>query len=108
MPVSDFIISFLRVITRGANGEAYNVGDDREEISMGELAERIRAVTKAPGRVVVQPSPDPDYLLDNPQRRCPDLRKLRTLGGSMPSTTLDEGLARYARWLAAQEFPPAS
>ena len=25
-----------------------------------------------------------DYLTDNPQRRCPDLTKLRALGGSMP------------------------
>jgi hypothetical protein len=55
---------------------AYNVGDDREEISMRELADRIRAVTKAPGHVV-RASTDPDYLTDNPQRRCPDLTKLR-------------------------------
>jgi nucleoside-diphosphate-sugar epimerase len=101
--VTDCIVSLLRVITRGADGEAYNVGDDREELSMRELAERIRAVTHARGRVVVRPSTDPDYLTDNPQRRCPDLTKLRRLGGSPPCVTLDEGLARYARWLAARE-----
>jgi dTDP-glucose 4,6-dehydratase/UDP-glucuronate decarboxylase len=66
---------------------------------MRELADRIRAVTKAAGRVVLRPSTDPDYLTDNPQRRCPDLTKLRALGGSMPCVPLEEGLARYARWL---------
>lgn len=101
--VTDFIVSLLRVITRGADGEAYNVGDDRAEISMRELADRIRAVTQAPGRVVVRASTDPDYLTDNPQRRCPDLTKLRALGGSMPCVPLEEGLARYVRWLAAEE-----
>ena len=101
--VTDFIVSLLRVIARGVDGEAYNVGDDREEISMRELADRIRAVTKAPGRVVVRASTDPDYLTDNPQRRCPDLTKLRALGGSMPCVSLEEGLARYVRWLAAED-----
>jgi dTDP-glucose 4,6-dehydratase/UDP-glucuronate decarboxylase len=101
--VTDFIVSLLRVITRGVDGEAYNVGDDRDEISVRELAEGIRAVVKAPGRVVVRPSADPDYLTDNPQRRCPDLAKLRALGGSMPCVALEDGLGRYARWLAAQD-----
>jgi len=101
--VADFIVSLLRVITRGVDGEAYNVGDDREEISIRDLAERIRAVANAPGRVVVRPSDDPDYLTDNPRRRCPDLGKLRALGASMPCVSLEDGLARYARWLAAQD-----
>lgn len=101
--VSDFLVSFLRVIARGADGEAYNVGDDREEIAMRELADRIRAVTQAPGRVIVRESADPHYLTDNPQRRCPDLGKLRALGGAMPCVSLEEGIARYARWCAADE-----
>jgi len=103
--VTDFIVSLLRVITRGVDGEPYNIGDDREEISMRDLAERIHRVTQAAGRVVLRPSDDPDYLIDNPQRRCPDLTKLRALGGSTPSVPLEEGLRRYARWLAAQVAP---
>jgi UDP-glucuronate decarboxylase len=102
--VTDFIVSLLRVIARGVDGEAYNVGDDREEISMRELADRIRAVTQARGHVVVRPSGDPHYLTDNPQRRCPDLTKLRGLGGSMPCVSLEDGLARYVRWLAGEDL----
>ncbi len=105
--VSDFIVSLLRVIARGADGEAYNVGDDREEISMRDLAERIRRVTRAPGRVIVRESDDPDYLVDNPQRRCPDLAKLRALGGAMPCVSIEDGLGRYARWLAAEDPAPS-
>jgi nucleoside-diphosphate-sugar epimerase len=38
-------------------------------------------------------SGDPDYLTDNPQRRCPDLGKVRALGWS-PQVALADGLAR--------------
>ena len=102
--VTDFLVSFLRVITHGVNGEPYNVGDDREEIAMRELAERIRLVMRTGGDVIVQPSADPDYLADNPQRRCPDLTKLRALGGSLPCVSLEEGIGRYARWLDTEHW----
>ncbi len=101
--VTDFLVSFLRVITRGVDGEPYNVGDDREEISMRDLAERIRLVTRADGRVIVQASAEVDYLVDNPQRRCPDLTKLRALGGAMPCVSLEDGIDRYTRWLGAEQ-----
>ena len=39
-------------------------------------------------------SNDEHYLTDNPQRRCPDLAKLRSLGGWTPTVPLREGLAR--------------
>jgi dTDP-glucose 4,6-dehydratase/UDP-glucuronate decarboxylase len=101
--VSDFVVSLLRVIARGADGEAYNIGDDREEITMRDLAERIRRLVRGSGSVVVRESAEPEYLADNPQRRCPNLDKLRALGGAMPVVSLDEGLARYVRWLDAEE-----
>ena len=41
---------------------------------------------------------DSDYLADNPQRRCPDLHKLRSLGGGSARVSLDAGLARYVEW----------
>ncbi len=100
--VADFFVSFLRVMTRGVDGEPYNVGDDRDEISMRDLAERIRLVTATSGRVIVRPSEEADYLVDNPQRRCPDLTKVRALGGNMPSVSLEDGIDRYVRWLAAE------
>jgi UDP-glucuronate decarboxylase len=38
-------------------------------------------------------SDDPDYVTDNPQRRCPDLTKVRGLGWR-PAVPLADGLAR--------------
>ena len=44
--------------------------------------------------VQYQASPDAHYLTDNPQRRRPDLTKLRSLTGWRPRVPLREGLAR--------------
>ena len=50
------------------------------------------------GRVVRQKSKDPDYLVDNPNRRCPMITKARTELGYDPVVTLDEGLRRSLIW----------
>jgi UDP-glucuronate decarboxylase len=91
--VRDAIHGMLRVLLSSTTGEAFNVGND-EEISVGELA-RLAAGLEGPPELPVhfETSDDRDYLSDNPQRRCPDLRKLRGLGWS-PQVPLREGLLR--------------
>jgi dTDP-glucose 4,6-dehydratase/UDP-glucuronate decarboxylase len=76
---SDAARAMLLVLLSEADGEAFNVGNDRE-ISIAELAELV-ADAAAPPRPAVEhrASADRDYLTDNPQRRCPDLTKLRVL-----------------------------
>jgi len=84
----------LLVLVSAADGEAFNVGND-EEISMSALAE-LMATIAAPPRLAVEyrVSADEHYLADNPQRRCPDLAKLRTRTGWRPEVRLADGLAR--------------
>jgi nucleoside-diphosphate-sugar epimerase len=43
-------------------------------------------------------SSDKDYLVDNPNRRCPVITKARTEIGYNPSITIDEGLKRSLIW----------
>jgi dTDP-glucose 4,6-dehydratase/UDP-glucuronate decarboxylase len=92
--VRDAIRSMLLVLVSSAAGEAFNVGND-EEISIGELA-RIAANLNGPPELPIhfETSADRDYLCDNPQRRCPDLTKLRQLGGWEPPVRVREGLSR--------------
>ncbi|MBI4533411.1 MAG: NAD-dependent epimerase/dehydratase family protein [Candidatus Melainabacteria bacterium] len=93
--VRDAIKAMLFVLLSSANGESFNVGNDQEEISIAELAERISKVA-APPRLPVKylTSSDVHYLTDNPQRRCPELHKLKALAPWQPEVELDEGLAR--------------
>ena len=83
-------------------GEAYNVGVDRPEISMNELAEKVVSTARDlfgyAGRVVMQAPKESDYLVDNPNRRCPDMTKSRTQLGYDPKILVDEGLRRSLVW----------
>ncbi len=94
---SDAIDGFLKVMLSGRPGEAYNVGNDSEEISMLELARKVSSLFGGL-EVTFQKSRDKDYLTDNPQRRCPDLGKIRGELGFRPSVDLDEGLRRMKDW----------
>jgi nucleoside-diphosphate-sugar epimerase len=50
------------------------------------------------GRVVLQAPKENDYLVDNPNRRCPDMTKSRVQLGYHPSILVDEGLRRSLVW----------
>ncbi len=78
-----------------AVGEVFNVGNDREEITIGDLARRVKARTGAKSEVVLVPY-DQAYEegFEDMQRRVPDLAKLRALTGYAPKVQLDEILDR--------------
>ncbi|HEY9760855.1 MAG TPA: NAD-dependent epimerase/dehydratase family protein [Oculatellaceae cyanobacterium] len=93
--VKDAAKAILLVLMSGADGEAFNIGNDREEVTIRELAESLRRVlgpTSPP--VECKVNDDPLYLTDNPQRRCPDLTKLRKETGFEPEISLESGLER--------------
>ncbi len=99
---ADAVVGYLKVLVRGRAGEAYNIGTESPEISMADLAERIVAVGREllgyDGAVVRQASDEKDYLVDNPQRRCPSIAKARAELGYEPAVGLDEGLRRSLVW----------
>ncbi len=45
-----------------------------------------------------QESAEKDYLVDNPNRRCPVIDKARTELGYNPAIDLEEGLRRSLVW----------
>ncbi len=100
--VADAVVGYYKALVRGGAGEAYNVGVDRPEISMRELAEKVVATARDlfgySGRVAMQAPAQSDYLIDNPNRRCPDLTKSRAELGYQPSILVDEGLRRSLVW----------
>ncbi len=89
--------AMLLIALEGQPGEAYNLGNDRQEVSMLQVAETLRQVAGLAEPVQYRASEDRHYLTDNPQRRCPDLAKIRTLGPYDPQVQLEEGLARTFR-----------
>ena len=92
--VTDAVAAMLALLVSGIDGEAFNVGNDTEEVSIAELAETLRDVVPGGMDVAHAVHTDADYLTDNPQRRCPDLTKLRRSIGYEPGVPLREGLRR--------------
>jgi UDP-glucuronate decarboxylase len=100
--VADAVVGYYKALVRGRPGEAYNIGVEEPEISVGELAGRMIDVARElfgySGQVVQQRSADADYLTDNPNRRRPDIRKARQELQYDPVVSLDDGLRRSLIW----------
>jgi dTDP-glucose 4,6-dehydratase/UDP-glucuronate decarboxylase len=92
--VRDAAWAMLLILLKGKAGEAYNLGNDQEEVTMLQVAQSLKEVSGYSKPIKYQVSEDPNYLSDNPQRRCPDLRKIRSLGDFDPQVPLREGLSR--------------
>ncbi len=95
--VVDAITGFIKVLDEGTPGEAYNIGNEKPEISVLDLVEMIREAT---GKSVEMDTVDyPDsYPPEEPLRRCPDLTKARRHLNYSPRVDLKEGLRRFFRW----------
>lgn len=99
---TDAITGYFKVLVRGRAGEAYNIGIDRPEISVAELADlAVKAAADIcgyRGKVVLGKSDEKDYLIDNPNRRCPVIDKARAELGYDPKVTVDDGMYRALIW----------
>ena len=99
---ADSITGYYKVLVKGHPGEPYNVGTETPEISMAELAQKIISTAGElfgyTGKLVRKPNPEADYLVDNPNRRCPNIDKGRAHLGYNPGIHVDEGLRRSLIW----------
>ncbi len=103
--VADAVTCYYKILVNGRPGEAYNAGVETPEISMLDLARKMASLGGElfgyRGEVIHRPSDDKDYLVDNPNRRCPIITKARTELGYDPRVSLDEGLRRSLIWYSA-------
>jgi len=77
-----------------AVGQVFNIGN-WEEITIGELAERVRALAGSASDIVRIPYDEAyEAGFEDMPRRVPDLTKIRTLVGYTPTIGLDEILRR--------------
>lgn len=81
---------------------AFNVGNDEVEVSIRDLAEVMCEIASDVAghktcAVEFARSDDENYTVDNPQRRCPDLSRIRQAVGYVPKVGLREGLSRTLR-----------
>jgi UDP-glucuronate decarboxylase len=85
--VSDLVDGLCRLLDATATGPI-NLGNPTE-LTMAELAERVRAATATSSPIVHR-----DLPADDPTRRRPDVTLAKSVLGWEPSVSFDEGLER--------------
>jgi len=88
--VSDVVTALIAIAEHPeAVGEVYNIGSDHE-ISMLDLAERIKSLTESASNIVFVPYDEAyEAGFEDMMRRVPDITKIRELIGYKPKVDLD-------------------
>lgn len=94
--ITDAVSGIFKVLVRGKSGQAYNVGNDKPEITMFELASIISKLIGNNVKPRRKKYPK-NYPAGEPQRRCPDLSKIKKLSYT-PKVDLETGLKRTIIW----------
>ncbi len=96
MYVDDLVAGILAVgLDPAADGEVFNIGNP-EEITIRQLAERIRDLTAADVAIV-----DTEAKPGDPQRRRPEIAHIAERYGWHPTVPLADGLGRTVEWFRA-------
>lgn len=97
--VDDMVEGLLLALERPeAVGHSFNIGNKRSTVTIYDLAQRIKRLTRAPGDIVLQPLHYTDVEL-----RIPNVDKARELLGFEATVDLDEGLARTIAWYRSRK-----
>jgi len=89
--VDDTVAGIEALMERG-DAQPCNIGNPHE-VTILELGERLSKIAGAELRVV-HTAPMPD----DPKRRCPDIRRAKSLLGWEPQVATDDGLRRTWAW----------
>jgi UDP-glucose 4-epimerase len=103
--VSDVVGVLLKLADHeGAVGQVINVGNDREEVTIADLARRVKERARSRSEIVNVPY-DQAYEegFEDMPRRVPDLSKLRALTGYEPRVHLDEILDRVIEYFTSDK-----
>jgi UDP-glucose 4-epimerase len=89
--VGDVVGALMKLMDHeDAVGEVFNIGSN-EEISIGELARKIKALTDSSSEIVHVPYSEAyEEGFEDMPRRVPDISKVAALVGFQPDTRLDD------------------
>ena len=98
--VSDVVGALVQLAEHPeAVGQVLNIGNDREEISILDLAQRVKARTGSRSEIRMVPYDEAyEEGFEDMPRRVPDLGKIRALLGYEPRVHLDEILDNVAEY----------
>jgi len=96
--VDDLVEGLLRLMDSDeADGVPVNLGNPNE-LSVKDLVELVREMTKTSSKIVAMPLPE-----DDPKRRKPNIERAKDLLDWEPQVELREGLAETIAWFADEQ-----
>jgi UDP-glucose 4-epimerase len=104
--VGDVVVGLVKLVAEPrAVGQVFNIGNN-EEVSILELAKRIRAATDSNSEIVLIPYDEAyEAGFEDMPRRVPDLKKIGDLVGYQPTLSLDEILRRVIAHMRSSPEP---
>ncbi|MDI6860308.1 MAG: SDR family oxidoreductase, partial [Methanocellales archaeon] len=91
--ISDMVNGICKAMfSKEMSGEVVNLGS-QNEITVLELAERIKKLTNSNSKIIFKKLPE-----DDPKQRCPDISKAREILSWEPKVDLDAGLNKTIEW----------
>lgn len=102
--ISDAITGYLKALFFAMKGfQTFNIGIDQPEISIRRLAEIYTEAGKEiygyKGQISFAVSEDHEYLHNNPNRRCPNIEKARTLLNYQPQVGVEQGVRYFLEYV---------
>lgn len=92
--VDDAVEATIRALrVEQATNRTFNIGNDREEVAIADLAARILDIAGIDAKIVGRPAAN-----DPIARRCPDISRARSVLAYEPQVDLHHGLRRTMAW----------
>ncbi len=87
-----------------AVGRVFNIGNDREEVTISDLAQRVKEKTGSKSEIVLVPYDEAyEEGFEDMPRRVPDLRRVQQLLSYQPKVDLDEIIERVASYFTSDK-----
>src|SRR6185503_3685325 len=89
--VSDLVRGIIALLEMENSDEAdmpFNIGNP-EERTVTDLAQKVLGLTGSKSEIVLR-----DLPKDDPQVRCPDIRRAKSILGWTPEVSIDQGLEK--------------
>lgn len=100
--IADATIGYIKCALYG-KFDVFNIGSDSDEITISELARMYKEIGNElfhyNREIIYETHWDKEYLTDNPNRRCPDITKAKTILQYEPQIHIEEGIKRYLKYL---------
>ena len=104
--VTDAIVGYLKALTYG-KFDIFNIGIDKPEISIYELAKIYKCKGKSifnySKEIRLEKSKELDYMKNNPNRRCPNIEHSRKELNFNPNILIEEGIERFLSYTKYEE-----